>query len=199
MGRDWGGAPQFRRCVSAFVSSALRLIWGLEVEGLEYVPEEGPLIVASNHAAIVDGAIAAVSVAPKRYWLPLTKQEAYRLPVIGWFLRRVGTIPIDRRGDVQALRAALDVLQSGGCLGIFPEGTRSKTGLPGKPKAGVGFLASRSGAPVTPARIFETRRFPLTRSLRVRFGPPMRLDDRDADHAACQAFAESVMERVFSL
>lgn len=195
---DWERAPLFRRNTQRILGTLLAVFWRLEVSGLENVPD-GAAILAANHNALIDGPLLGVATGlVRRYFLPLTKQEAYRIPVVGWFLRGVGTIPLERKGDVQAMRAALDWLAQAGGLIIFPEGTRSRTGVPLRPKAGVGFLASRSGAPVIPARIYGTRRFPFAR-IKVRIGPPLPPPPPDADRAACLAFAESVMAAILSL
>jgi 1-acyl-sn-glycerol-3-phosphate acyltransferase len=201
MRRDWEPeATPFRRRTQAVLWPLLKLVWGLRVSGLEHIPEEGPVIVAGNHNANIDGPILGVATGlALRYCLPLTKIEIYAVPVVGWFLTKVGTIPLDRRGDVQALRQAIEWVESGHGLVIFPEGTRSKTGVPGRAKAGTGFLASRTGAPVVPVRIEGTRAFPWRGGLRVTFGPAMRFENKDADRDACLAFSQSVLDKIISL
>ncbi len=196
---DLSAAPALRRGTQALVSLLVRA-FGLKVSGLEHVPERGPLLVAGNHVSNLDGPVLAVAIGPKRFLRGLGKIELYRVPVLGWYLKNAGTIPVERgKGDVGAMRAAIELLRGGGALGLFPEGTRSKTGKPGRPKAGVGFLAAMSGAPVLPARIVGTDRFPKTRPLEVRFGPPLRFSGEDRGRARCQEFAEQVMERVLKL
>ncbi len=187
------------------------MFWGLRVEGLEHLPPDGPLIVASNHASIADGPILIVASERRRLLRYLTKAEAFSVPVLGWYLRATGMIPVDRsRGDVLAMRSAVEFLRKGGALGVFPEGTRSKDGRPGRPKPGVGFLARESGAAVVPARIRGSEGFTRGRPLRVTFAPPLRFEDlrlQDRGSAgglpqgkqACQSFAEAVMERVWAL
>jgi 1-acyl-sn-glycerol-3-phosphate acyltransferase len=201
MRRDWEPeATPFRKRTQAILWPALKHVWGMSVEGLEHIPEEGPVIVAGNHNANVDGPILGVATGlARRFCLPLAKIEIYSVPVAGWFLTKVGTIPLDRKGDVQALRHAIDWIQGGHGLIIFPEGTRSKTGVPGPAKAGTGFLASRTGAPVVPVRIEGSRAFPFGRGIRVAFGPPMRFENNDADRAECLAFSQRVLERILTL
>ena len=81
---------------------------------------------------------------------------------------------------------------------LFPEGTRSKTGRPGRPKSGIGLLARESGAPVVPARIWNTTPFFSTKTLRIKFGEPMR-HEVGASRSDDKAFAEKVMEEIFKL
>ena len=201
MRRDWEPeTTAFRKRTQAILWPLFRILWGLRVYGLEHIPEDGPLIVAGNHNANVDGPLLGVATGlARRFCLPLTKIEIFRVPVAGWFLTKVGTIPLDRRGDVQALRQAIEWVEGGHGLIIFPEGTRSRTGVPGKAKAGAGFLASRTGAPVVPVRIEGTRAWPFTRGLRITFGPPLRFEEKDADREACLRFSQTALDRVLSL
>ncbi|MDE2038796.1 MAG: 1-acyl-sn-glycerol-3-phosphate acyltransferase [Elusimicrobia bacterium] len=199
MGAEWERAPRLRRWPNALLDAFLRLACGVDVEGLAHLPETGPAIIAAApHTAYLDGPLLAVAAAPRRCVWALTKAEVFKVPVLGRFLRRVGTIALDRRGDLKAMRAALELLENGGCLLVFPEGTRSKAGAPGRAKAGVGFLAARSRAPVVPARLLGVARFPRER-LGVRFGAPQRLADGDADRDACQRFADGIMARAILL
>lgn len=129
----------------------------------------------------------------------LGKEELFRNPIAAWFLRTAGVVPLSRkRGDVGALRSAVDILKKEGCMVLFPEGTRSRTGSPSRPMPGIGFLAHHAGAPVVPARVWNTERFLSREPLRIRFGRSSRYEGPE-DREAYQAFAERVMEAVFRL
>lgn len=189
----------FYRLLQAAVRLLISGWWGLRARGLEHVPERGRVIVAVNHISLLDPPAAAATVFPRRYPLFVGKEELFRNPVTGWFLRATGTIPLDRaRGDVGALRAALSVLEAEGCIVVFPEGTRSRTGEPGRPKPGVSFLAHQSGAPVVPVRVRNTERVPPRAPIELRFGRPMRYDG-DGGKASYRTFAEAVMSEIFKL
>lgn len=195
-------APPFVRRFSTKVFRAfLTVFWGLDVKGLELVPRTGPIILAGNHVSNMDGFVLAVAIAPARWLRFLGKAEVFRWPVIGWWVRECGSIPLERgRPDVTALRTAEAVLRRGWGLALFPEGTRQKPGRPRlKPKAGVGFLAGRAGAEVVPARLLGVGRWPLPGRLEVRFGAPMRFSGDVSDHKQCEDFAQKVMDAVFSL
>lgn len=198
MASEWERASLVRRASQAAYLPLLRALWRFEVVGRENLPETGPLLVAGNHAALIDGPLMAIAAAPRRCVIGLAKQEIYSIPLLGWYMRRVGTIPLDRRGDVQAMRAALEHLEKGGCLGLFPEGTRSKTGQPGRAKAGLGFLAAKSRAQVVPVRLIGNFEFPW-RPLKVVFGTPVPPPPIDADRSACLAFSDEILSRVFRL
>jgi 1-acyl-sn-glycerol-3-phosphate acyltransferase len=189
-----------RRWSEALIGAFLGAIWGVKVTGLENVPLDGPLIIASNHASNLDGLLMAVAVAPRRRPFGIGKKELFAVPVLGWFLRETGCFPLDRTGDARgALKTALDVLERGGCLYIAPEGTRVKPGdAPRAPKAGVSFLSRHGRAPVVPLRLVGTGEFPRRFPLEVRIGSPLPSPESD-DRERGLAYAKDLMERIYSL
>lgn len=155
-----------------------RAVWPTRVHGAGHVPASGPVILAANHAAFLDGPML-VAVSP-RWTRCLVKSEAFT-GMIGVLLRSAAQIPVVRHtADRSALQAALAVLESGGVLGMFPEGTRGR-GDVAQVQQGVAWLALRSGAPVVPAACLGVRRTgegtdglpPPRRRLDVVFGPPL--------------------------
>ena len=187
-----------RLWTEACIDAALGAIWGIKTTGLELIPGSGPLIVACNHVSLLDPPLLAATIAPVRRPLFLGKKELFANPLRGWFLRQMGSIPIDRAGaDMGALRCALEVLRRGGCLGIFPEGTRVKPGESRPPKPGIAFLAARAGAPVLPARVVGTAQFPRRFPLDVRFGAPLKAPAEGRGDA--MAFAQAVMDAIYAL
>lgn len=192
--------PRIRRVSHRFLHFFFRFVWTLKVAGLENVPRAGPVIIAFNHISWWDGPVAIFGLGFTRYLRFPGKAELFDTPLLGWFLKEVGMFPLNRgRSDVQAIRTAVDLVRQGGSLGLFPEGTRSKTGLIGRPKAGVGFLARETGAPVVPARLLNTDKLFYFRPLEVRFGPPLRFEGGAGDRAECQNFAQKVMDRIAAL
>ncbi len=181
------------------VRGLMTAIWGIKVTGLENVPLEGPLIIACNHVSLIDPPLMSVTVASRRRPFGIGKKELFEKPLLGWWLRNTGNIRLDRSGDAtSAMRAALDLLGKGGCLAIFPEGTRVKPGEKRPPKAGVAFLSARSGAPVVPVRVLGTAEFPLRFPLEVRIGAPLA-PPKSEDRETGLAYAKSVMESIHSL
>jgi 1-acyl-sn-glycerol-3-phosphate acyltransferase len=181
-----------------FTHSTLSAIWGVKLTGLEAVPRSGPLIVACNHVSVVDPPLLASSLAPARKVRFMGKKELFENRPLGWFLKQMGSIPLDRSGaDMGAMREALDVLQKGGCLGIFPEGTRVKPGEKRAPKQGVSFLAAKTGALVLPVRVLGTAEFPRAFPLEVRCGSPLTPPAEGRE--AASSFARSVMEAIYAL
>jgi len=193
-----------------FANRALRLVLPLllriRVTGLEYVPPRGPVIVAFNHTIFLDPPLLGTYI-PRRL-VPLAKIEAFSIPVIGPLIRWYGSIPI-RRGaaDRRALHEALTALRNGYGLIIAPEGTRSPNHQLLRPRAGLVFIAWRSGAPVLPVGISGVGRFwhNLSRLRRtdveLRIGPPFRFvcDQRKPSRQAMEQMAEEAMYRLAAL
>ena len=131
------------------------------------------------------------------------KAELFEKPVLGPFLRAHHCFPLHRgRGDARALKWLMEVLEQERCLGLFPEGTRSRGGEMKRPKPGVGYLAHRTGAPVVPVRVRGADRFPWRRGLDVHFGALLRYGEgpgEDDSREGHQAFADRVMETIRSL
>lgn len=174
-------------------------IWGIKVTGLENIPLGGPLLIAANHVSLIDPPLVAVAVAPRRRPFGIGKKELFEKPLLGWWLRGMGSFPIDRQGDAtSAMRSALSVLTKGGCLVIYPEGTRVKPGEKRAPKAGVAFLSARTGAPVVPVRVLGTAEFPRKFPLEVRIGAPLA-PPKSEDRETGLAYAKELMESIYSL
>ena len=182
----------------ASVGSLLQAVWGLKVSGLDRVPRTGPAIFACNHVSLLDPALVNIGLAPARRPWFLAKKELFANPVSAWFFRESGAIPLDRgSSDFGALRAALEVLGSGGSLALFPEGTRVRPGETRAPKAGVAFLSARARAPVVPLRAVGTDRFPRAFPLELRVGAPLPPAPEDRQRAG--AYARAVMDAVYRL
>ena len=153
----------------------MRTGWSVRVHDAHLVPARGPVILAPNHTGFLDPPLL-MGTSPRPIHC-LAKREIFRGP-LGWFLRSIGQIPIDRSGtDRTALTAALAVV-----LVVYPEGTRG-SGDFADLRRGLAWLAVRSGAPVVPvvasgvgSRGTTLSALPPVRSrLDVVFGAPVDL------------------------
>ena len=127
------------------------------VRGRENVPAEGPLLVVSNHRNNADPPILGAGLARRRIRF-MAKIELYKFP-FGIIPRLYGAFPVRRfDADIGALMQAERILRDGGVIGMFPEGTRSRTGRLGQPHPGTALIALRSGAQVLPCAITGTER-----------------------------------------
>lgn len=165
----------------AWIRALLSFDTSRDVKGKENVPRKGPLILVSNHLNNADPPILG-SVTPRQISF-LTKQEWFKTPIIGTMFKMGGMIPVRRfAADLHALRAAQNLLQNGGCLGMFAEGTRSKDGVLHQGEPGTALIALRTGAPVQPVAIWGTEGVKLPKDMlvsrtkvHVRYGKPFTL------------------------
>lgn len=186
----------------AIVTPVFRLLYRIRIEGAEHVPPTGGVIICANHTKAIDPIF--LGIASPRPISFMAKQEIFQVPVLGWLVQQLGAFPVDREGnDRGALKRSLSVLENGGCFGIFPEGTRVKTGELGEFHGGTAYLALKAGAQVVPVGI--TPGYKLFQTVVVRFGAPVDLDEfrgvkvsgavRDA---ASQRISEAVHAQVKS-
>ena len=125
------------------------------IRGMDRVPPIGPVLFVANHTNFIDGPVL-FGIIPRRVSF-LVKSEAVKGP-LGWLLRSVGQHALKRDvPDRTPLMAALSQLKAGGCIGIFPEGTRG-AGTVQNVFNGAGWLAVRSAATVVPIAIRGTDR-----------------------------------------
>lgn len=138
------------RAVCRFI---LKYIRGWEINGLDKVPRHGGLVIVANHTSLWDPVIAGCAM--KREVRYMAKEELYKInPAFSWLLKNLLTFPVKRgQMDRAALKYALDILKGGGILGLFPEGTRSKSGELNEARNGAAMLAIKTGVPVLPVGI----------------------------------------------
>ena len=147
-------------------------IYRFEVVGKENFPKEGGVLLVSNHINNLDP--IAMGIAAPRPVHYMAKAELFEIPVIGKLATMVHAFPVKRGlSDREALRKGLSVLKEGNVLGLFPEGTRSKTGEIGKGLAGAGFFALRTDAIVMPCAILGP--YKAFNRLKIVFGKPIDL------------------------
>ena len=125
--------------------------------GREYAKVDGPLLVASNHRSFLDPFVIGTMLPWNRPLHYVAKVELFEKPWQAWILSRLGAFPIRRgRADSDAMSTARGILDRGGAVCIFPEGTRIRTGSLGQPKRGAGRLALETGASVLPVAVIGT-------------------------------------------
>jgi glycerol-3-phosphate dehydrogenase (NAD(P)+) len=175
--RDGGVDPVVYWVARSFVQPVAHVYFRMRRLGREHVPAEGPVIFAANHRSFLDPfVIGTVTRRPIYY---VAKKELFRNPVVGRLLGALGAFPVDRgTGDTEMAETARAILARGGCVLMFPEGTRRRPGPLGRPRRGVGRMALESGAPVVPVATIGTeavRRGWRIRPHRVtiRLGPPL--------------------------
>jgi 1-acyl-sn-glycerol-3-phosphate acyltransferase len=159
------------------IQPIVHLFVPLRVYGKDRIPREGGVVLALNHFSWVDPPVfGAASPRIVRY---MAKAEAHRVPGLGQFIRGLGAFSV-RRGesDREAVRMMRQVVVDGGALGLFVEGTRQRSGVPGEVRPGASMVALQEEVPVVCAAVEGSQRWrpgnfaPVS----VAWGEPMRFD-----------------------
>lgn len=171
---------------NVFIGPLLRVYNRPTIEGLERIPAEGPVILASNHQAVMDSFYLPL-LCPRQIQFPAKQEYFTGEGVVGkfqkWFFTSAGQIPIDRSsGDAaqSALNAGRAVVEKGNVLGFYPEGTRSPDGRIYRGKTGMARIAMETGTTVIPVAMIGTREanpigswIPRPVKVRIKIGEPI--------------------------
>ena len=134
------------------------LLHPLDIQGKENLPDE-PVLICANHSSGWDPVLLVCALASDFPLRIMAKEQLFRIPIIGGFIRRMGAFPVDRgNSDIGAIRTSIKSLKEGFSLLIFPEGTRVKNGERITPKGGATMIAIRAGVKMLPVFIGTTKR-----------------------------------------
>ena len=204
-------APQssltYRLVSALLVFPVFRGLFRGSTTGLEHVPKNGPLVVASNHGSHLDPPLLGHALGrPVAF---MAKAELFAIPLLGAVIRACGAYPV-RRGasDREAIRTATAKLEEGWATGVFLDGTRQANGRVNNPLPGAALLAARSGAPLLPVAIVNSHRalgsgriWPRLVPLQLRVGSPIpppasrRRPDLDATTALLQERINALLDQ----
>jgi len=193
----------------------LKLLFRPWVEGMDNIPKEGPAILASNHLSFSDSIFLPLQ-APRRITF-LAKADYFTGRGIKGFLTKgffkgVGQVPIDRSGgraSEAALKKALEILNNGELLGIYPEGTRSPDGRLYRGKTGIARMALEAGVPVIPVAMINTfdiqppgQVMPRIMRVGIRIGEPLdfsRYQGMEGDRFVLRSITDEIMYELMQL
>ncbi|MCY0888565.1 MAG: lysophospholipid acyltransferase family protein [Alicyclobacillaceae bacterium] len=171
----------------------LHVLFRICVVHPENVPREGGVILASNHIHNFDPPTVGITLS--RYVSFMAKEELFALPVASSLLKTIGGFPVRRGGqDRSALRFSFDVLEQGGCLMMFPEGHRSKTGVLGKGMPGVAMIAKRSEKPIVPIGIIGS--YKIFSKVTIRFGTPYYASPSESNQEIVNTLMNKIQQLV---
>lgn len=173
-----------------------KFLFFYRVEGMEHIPQTGPVILCANHISLFDPPFVATPL--KRRARFMAKEELFRIPGFNKIIQNLGAFPVKRGGvSKETIRATLNILKSGELLCIFPEGSRSNAG--GLGKKGAASFALKSGATVIPAAIIGNYR-PFRR-MRIIYGKPVDLSpySERVDSASLEQATEAIMSSIRQL
>ncbi len=181
------------------------IIFRLKIYNHENVPKTGPIIIASNHAAIVDPPFVSISI--KRPIHFMAKKELFKNWLFGGIITALNAHPVDRGGsDRAAIRMTFNILKNDQPILIFPEGTRSDgiNFLPARP--GIGMIARRTMSPILPVYIHGSTRLKDClkgrAKLAVVFGKPIsvsEIEEYATNRDGYQKLADHIMNRIEEL
>ena len=181
------------------LAQILRLLYRIEVKGLENLPRNGVLL-CPNHASDLDPVLIGICL-PINYRLHfMAKEELFQNRLFGRILRALGAFPVNREGaDIQAVKTAMKVIHEGENLLIFPEGTRIRKGKTSAPHGGAVMIAARMGVPIVPVYLSTDKR--IFRPLDVVFGEPYHPhpSDRRVSNEELDALSQDMMQRIYAL
>lgn len=205
------GAGDAQRRTRRVLRPLVRRLWDLEVSGIERLPAEGPAILCPNHISFIDSAFLMLSV-PRNISF-VGKAEYMDSWKTKYVFPALGMIPIDRGGgskSAAALETAAAVLRRGELFGIYPEGTRSRSGKLHKGRTGAARLAIELDVPIFPVGIVGTDEIQppdaaaprLFRSASITIGRPVKPDRyarQPERHRALRSMIDEVMFEISQL
>jgi len=163
----------------------------IEIQGLENIPKNEPVIFISNHQSMMDIKLSLACIPTNISFI--SKDTIFRVPILGAYMKVSGHIPIQRGEDRKAyetLLTAVKKLTAKKSLVVFPEGTRSEDGQLGAFKRGISLIILKSGRRVVPVAICGSNQFmpkrgwlshPEKRYVKMNFGKPLSFDNSRTD------------------
>lgn len=177
------------------------LLYRVSFEGCENIPDTGGYLVVSNHHSLLDPVFLAHGI--KRQIFFMAKAEAFRRKIFALILGWLGVFAVERGvGDAHAIDRAVELIQQGQLIGIFPEGTRSKDGRPLRPKSGAALVARLTHADILPCAILFEGKMRLWKKVKVKYGKPIlftNLGMDDDSHSSLRRASKEIMSQIVNL
>jgi 1-acyl-sn-glycerol-3-phosphate acyltransferase len=182
------------------LGAIVRILAPLRIYGSERVPRTGGVVLALNHFSWLDP--PAFGTACPRTIFYMAKSEIHEVRALGPLIRSFGAFAV-RRGesDREAVRLAREVVRDGNALGLFVEGTRQRSGVPGEAKSGAAMIALHERAPIVPAAIHGSQTWKLGtfRPVSVAWGAPVRFDGLTPGGSAYREVTAEIERRIRAL
>ncbi len=190
----------FYNFAKGLVNGLVKVLYRVEFEGVENIPEDGGFIVVANHRSLVDPIFIAVK--SKRQFHFMAKSELFFFPM-KYIMKGLGAFPVHRgKGDSSAVETAEKILADGKILSMFPEGTRSKTGEPLVVKSGVARIAHHAKSAVLPVGITFEKKLSLFKKVKIKYGTLIPFEDLKTGEGKThdlKASSEFIMSKILEL
>lgn len=199
--------PVYRPVIGLALALFKSMAWRISTSGTEHIPLSGPAVIATNHVGYLDFTFVGYAARErKRLVRFMAKQEVFEHPIAGPLMRGMKHIPADRFGRTElAIERSVDAVQNGEIVGMFPEGTISRSFVPRIGKTGAARIAMKAGAPLIPGAVWGSQRI-LTKGrpknfergvdISVDFGPPLEYGDGDDPQSVTDALMVRITELV---
>lgn len=191
---------RFYRVCHIILFPILWLLYPFKVHGAENVPKDRAVVLCANHAHAMDPFLICLALPRDVPVRIMAKKELMDVPLIGWFIRKLGAFGIDRgNSDLGAVKDSIRTIKDGVDLLVFPEGTRVEREGEVRPKGGVVMIAMRAGAPLVPVYIGKRRK--LFRLTHIVFGKPYepKTATRHGTAEEYQEYADEIVRRAYAL
>ena len=148
-----------KKFILALVRGFYKLLFKIEIEGIENIPQDKNFLVVPNHMSYFDPPLIAVFLPVDMAYM--AKESLFHVPIVGRIIKSFGAFPVKKTGnDIAAVKLAIKILKEGKSLTIFPEGKRVKTpGVLGEGKQGAVMIAAKAGVGFLPVGINTTYKF----------------------------------------
>lgn len=185
------------KVITKILNVAVRILFRVEVKGIENVPKEGACILACNHKSNWDPVFIA-GLINSRVVNGVAKKELFDVPVLKYILKKCFVIPVNRDNpDISTIKTILKVLKNGGVIGIFPEGTRHKDlNTFSEAKAGLGMFAVKGKSEVVPISIITN--YKLFSKVVIYIDKPMNFEEFYGKRIGTNEY-EEISDRVMNV
>lgn len=189
----------FYRVAKFIVNIVFRVIFRIEINGRDNVPEKGPIVLCSNHKSNLDPVI--LGIAFPRPIIFMAKQELFKNRFLSKLITALGAFPVDREGsDIGAIKTSFRVLKQEQVLGIFPEGTRVERMDLDNAKPGIALISIKSKSPIVP--VYIDSEYKLFSEIVVNIGEPIYFDEYYNQKLEAEDYLEiskDIMRTIYSL
>lgn len=181
-----GGRSWLYKFIQGIGRILTTLLFELQTCGLENVPRTGGALLLANHQSYLDPVLVGVRL--RRPITFMADSDLFKNPLFGWFISNLHAFPVRQgKGDVGAIKQAIQLLHDGHMLNVFPEGARSADGEIAKIQSGVALILRRADVPIVPVLVDGAfKAWPRQRKLfrpfpvRVWYGKPLNIEGLDS-------------------
>lgn len=187
-----------RKFISFFVGFLLKLIYPIEIEGRENIPQHERLLIVSNHGHILDPFL--IDLAYQKHFFAIGKMELFKNPLIASFFRAIDAFPVDRdQFDLKAIKTSISKLKESSLL-LFPEGTRNGSIIPLEGKSGAIMMAVQAKVRILPMTIIGN--FKPFQPLKVVVLPPVSVEDygfEKMNSTSYKRIVNDLLDKIYSV